>query len=645
MLTNKILIIEDDEMLSEALKTSLTRIGLECDVASKPADALEFVKNQSYSLIVSDCFLPQMPGVDLIVDIKKNNPTFSSHVILMSGIYTDKQFIKESILKTQAVCFLKKPFELAEFIQEVKKHISIEQDFDETNLISIFSSVKLTNREKRKAIENINELHGFYLPLIYSSLVESRSSGFLNIIHENGQVSGVSFSNGSIVSVDIADKETYLGKLLIDKGYILSEDLEVGLKIEGKGRLGQKLINNNLVSPHALTMAVESQMNIRLSKTVMDENVKINFSPSDVEGGAAEINSDNLAEFLQEWVASKISLDWLKSQLMKFENFQIQLTPAFAENESVIQTQLVANCEGLLEDVSSGASLSQMLNSGKYSDELLHQAIYFMFCKGSVVFSVHRKIESNEERVKNLVKLHNKLKDKNKLEIYELMGGNRKKDISTQEIKKVYQDFLAYLGLEPSDQSESALIQVYKELFNLTSDVYNLMSNPAEREAYENEISKAELDKKLKSQNMFEESKQLINKGQPQKALELLNTMQTIDSNFPLFKIYLAYAKVRCLDFVNDKNKLLKEIEQDLLHVPAEEKYNALYYYVNGLSCKAKGKTSEAKKFFEKCIAVDATMVSAKREISLLREANKNASMDLFNSDLKGIVSGMFKRK
>lgn len=645
MASNKILIIEDDESLCEALRIALERTGVHADICGKPSEAKTFLKENIYALVVVDCFLPQTPGVDFVVEIKKDIPTFSSHVILMSGIYTDRQFIKEAMNKTQGVHFLKKPFELSEFINVIQKYVNIEQELDESNLISIFSSVKLTNRDKRKAIEKLEDIHGYYLPLIYSSLVESRSSGFLNIIHENNQVSGVSFSNGAIVSVDIADKETYLGKLLIDKGYIFADDLEEGLKIPGAARLGQKLINHNLVSPHALTIAVESQMNIRLSKTVMDENIKINFSPSDVEGSSAEINSDNLAEFLQEWVASKISSDWLKSQLMTFTNYQIQFTSAMQDNKQVLNTSLVVNCEGLVEDISSGATLNQMTNSGKYEEDLLNQAIYFLFCKACIAFSVHKKIESNEERYKTFSKLLQKLQGKNKLEVFEMMGGIRKKDITSQEIKNVYDDFLEYLGPEPQDRTQTELQKVHQQLSNLSKDVYRLMINVQEREKYESELATVELDKKIKAQNMYEEGKALINKGNPQKALELFEIVEENDSNLALFKIYYCFAKVRCLEYVNDKKKVVKEIEQDLLHVPAEEKYNPLYYYVNGLFCKAKGQVSEAKKFFEKCLAVDANMVSAKRELTLLRETKINNNKDIFNTDLKDIVSGLFKRK
>ena len=84
--------------------------------------------------------------------------------------------------------------------------------------------------EKKKLIESLEEVHGFDLPFVYSLLVESKSSGHLNVVgRENGDVSGISLSNGVIVQVDISDQSTYLGRLLIDSGFVSNEDLDGGL--------------------------------------------------------------------------------------------------------------------------------------------------------------------------------------------------------------------------------------------------------------------------------------------------------------------------------------------------------------------------------------------------------------------------------
>src|SRR5690606_242153 len=103
-----------------------------------------------------------------------------------------------------------------------------------------------------------------------SLLVETKSSGYLDIYEKSGAVSGISFASGTIVGVDIEDKATYLGELIIQGGYATPADVQNAVNEKSNMRLGQKLIKGNLLSPHAFDLALTEQMNIRLSRTISD---------------------------------------------------------------------------------------------------------------------------------------------------------------------------------------------------------------------------------------------------------------------------------------------------------------------------------------------------------------------------------------
>jgi hypothetical protein len=159
---------------------------------------------------------------------------------------------------TQATSFLKKPFELAEAVACVKVAKTTTQTetiaSPKKDIYNLFSKPKVSVREKRKAIEALDEMHGFDLPYLYSLLVETQATGHLNGIGAKGELSGISFSHGKIVGVDIVDQETQIGKLLIQGGFIFPDDLRDALGETGNKRVGEKLIQKGLLSPHGFNI-------------------------------------------------------------------------------------------------------------------------------------------------------------------------------------------------------------------------------------------------------------------------------------------------------------------------------------------------------------------------------------------------------
>ena len=91
------------------------------------------------------------------------------------------------------------------------------------------------------------------------------------------------------------------------------------------------------------------------------------------------------------------------------------------------------------------------------------------------------------------------------------------------------------------------------------------------------------------------------------------------------------------------KMAMLKDVELELLQVPPDERYDALFPFVIGLFNKAKGDVVGARKSLEKSVAMDSSFIPARRELSMLSAQTKK--QDVFNMDLKEMVSGFFKKK
>ena len=115
MSQDQILIVEDEEIIRSSLRRLLERQGYGITEAGSVHEAEDFLKQQSFSLIISDLRLPGKPGTEMI-NLANGIPVLimTSYASLNSAVSTMKQ---------GAVDYIAKPFDHAEMIQRVAEAI------------------------------------------------------------------------------------------------------------------------------------------------------------------------------------------------------------------------------------------------------------------------------------------------------------------------------------------------------------------------------------------------------------------------------------------------------------------------------------------------------------------------------------------
>jgi two-component system response regulator QseB len=106
----RILLVEDDDLLGNGIKKSLTREGYQVDWLMDGKQGLAALKSDSFDLLLLDLGLPGMGGLELLSTIRKqHNPT---PVLILTARDTLDEKIEG--LDTGADDYLVKPFEMAE---------------------------------------------------------------------------------------------------------------------------------------------------------------------------------------------------------------------------------------------------------------------------------------------------------------------------------------------------------------------------------------------------------------------------------------------------------------------------------------------------------------------------------------------------
>ena len=111
---NKILIVEDEKLISDLIHMSLTDAGYDCVCAGDGEEAADLLEKESYDLILLDIMLPKVNGYELLAYIK---PLGTPVIFLTAkGDVSDK--VKG--LKMGAEDYITKPFEIMELLARVE---------------------------------------------------------------------------------------------------------------------------------------------------------------------------------------------------------------------------------------------------------------------------------------------------------------------------------------------------------------------------------------------------------------------------------------------------------------------------------------------------------------------------------------------
>lgn len=108
----KVLVVDDEPIMLNILTFYMKKNYL-VDTESNPQNVSERCKNNEYSAIITDFYMPEMTGLELVQSLKKQG--INIPIILMSGSHLTES---EKVLFDG---FLHKPFQPADIIELIEK--------------------------------------------------------------------------------------------------------------------------------------------------------------------------------------------------------------------------------------------------------------------------------------------------------------------------------------------------------------------------------------------------------------------------------------------------------------------------------------------------------------------------------------------
>lgn len=194
----KVLVVDDDESISQKLKTLLEELGYISETAYNGEEALRKIREDYYDIALIDLLLPDMDGLQVLTEVKKASPTTA--VIIITAFGTISNAVEA--IKRGASEYITKPFRIDDLLTTIKKVIEEQRIIYEadTEMLSILSHpirrsvISLLAKHRRMKFTDLVRAVGirdppklsFHLKILRDAGLIMRESGNFYTLTEKG---------------------------------------------------------------------------------------------------------------------------------------------------------------------------------------------------------------------------------------------------------------------------------------------------------------------------------------------------------------------------------------------------------------------------------------------------------------------------
>lgn len=585
----QVLIVEDDPTHGKAVQEAFKRSGYQTTLCTSSVKGLLLAQRQEFHCVLADCMLPKMNGVDLVQEIKALTP-IPPKVFLFSGIFKDKNFIKNSVEKTGALGFFVKPLDLKDLLNQVDEAFRSESiASDEPKLLPLYKEEPLLGETLVKILTEENTLHGVHLPMLYRRLMASDLSGDLTMITEGGDLNSVSLCQGRIFAVRTPDKDTYFGGLAVGFGFVSPEEVMQALLGPPGKLLGQRLIDSMSLSPHAIKVILGEQLALRLSQTVQNGILTLQWTSKKYAEAPHTLDHNRYEALVTDWMRSKISAEWITPFISMWSAFKLQ--------------------GHYHSSITEADTLNDLLSHEDFSPE---QDLIYLFRQ---LLNGNATLGGRGEDTRNFNFLDHRLSQL--LEDYKVQTYFQILSVSEKaqslELNRALHELKQTFDPEALPASTPPAVRVKAaKVFSQIEHAYETLSDDQLRTSYVMKMQTKRSSKILENEPIFRTAVIELQNGQAKSAVKRLERLVIEKIDFRDLRSYYIWAGLK-------SEKHFKKMSLD--QVPPEERHSAPYLMAKGVWHRQRGQLSKALESFRTAHVLDPRLTIARAEVETLKSA------------------------
>ena len=174
MVTQKILVVDDEKTVCDSIKKILSRKGYEVDNTLNADEAVKMIGEANYDLVITDLMMPKISGMELLQLVKEHYPELE--VVVVTGYASIDTAVEAT--KLGAADYLPKPFTPGELTEITRKALERRSKNRE-------SQSKSKNTDEKDDVSDIIDVD---MPFSESEVAQSTSKEFVeNLTHSDIQ--------------------------------------------------------------------------------------------------------------------------------------------------------------------------------------------------------------------------------------------------------------------------------------------------------------------------------------------------------------------------------------------------------------------------------------------------------------------------
>jgi len=221
----KLLLVEDEKMLSSVISKGLKKMGYAVDHAYDGEDALELTELHEYDLVILDLNIPGMDGIEVLKTLRQSKKELKVLILSARNEVEDKV----SGLDAGANDYLSKPFDFNELAARIRNLLRWSFTQTESVIVCGLLTVNTLSKTVKMGYKTIHLTKKEYAILEYLAFHRGRVISAEEIIEHVWDSETDLFSNSFKFHIHSLKKKLSVGtdeyiKNVRGQGYILSEE-------------------------------------------------------------------------------------------------------------------------------------------------------------------------------------------------------------------------------------------------------------------------------------------------------------------------------------------------------------------------------------------------------------------------------------
>ena len=152
-MSEKILIVDDEQMILELTSMVLDSRGFEVQTVDNATDSYEIIERERPSLVLLDYMMPKVNGLDALKEIRTRFP--DTYVIMFTGKGSEEVAVE--LMKAGASDYILKPFSNAKLVERIESVLHIRSiEMRNRDLVQeqkkLLDEIEMWNRELEQRV-------------------------------------------------------------------------------------------------------------------------------------------------------------------------------------------------------------------------------------------------------------------------------------------------------------------------------------------------------------------------------------------------------------------------------------------------------------------------------------------------------------